>query len=73
MSKCQYTRFLGLKCKKDKRGFGDRKEEIVQELKFKNSMLNRLVITNLGGDQSSAYKVRDEMKALNDELETIVQ
>lgn len=73
MSKCQYTRFLELRTKKAKRGFGNRKKEIEQEMKFNNSMLNHLVITNRGGDMTSAIKLRDEMKALNDELETIVQ
>ncbi|WXB47806.1 hypothetical protein WCWAEYFT_CDS0104 [Vibrio phage VB_VaC_TDDLMA] len=73
MSKCQYARFLELRTKKAKRGFGNRKKEIEQEMKFNNSMLNHILIINSGGDMSSANKVRDEMKAMNDELETIVQ
>ena len=73
MSKCQYTRFLELRTKKVKLGFGNRKKEIEQEMKSNNSLLNHLVIINSGGDMTSANKVRDEMKALNDELETIVQ
>lgn len=56
MSGCQYTRFLGLRTQKAKRCFGNRKKEIEQEMKFKNSMLNHLVITNRGGDMSSATK-----------------